>query len=167
MLFIDLMVDGVVIQLVILCVLEVGQILVKILQMVCEFCVDNYIMLIVLMGYYNLIYCFGVDMFVVEVKEVGVDGLIIVDLLLEYDVELVILVQVVGIDFICLIILIIDDVCLLCVLECSFGFVYYVLVVGVIGVGLVIIEYVIEVIVCLCWYIDLLISVGFGICILE
>lgn len=167
MLFIDLMVDGLVIQLVNICVLDGGQILVRMLQMVCEFCSGDSEMFLVLMGYFNLIYYYGVECFIVEVKEVGVDGLIVVDLLLEYNEDFCYLVQVVGIDFICLIILIIGDQCLLMVLEGSFGFVYYVLVVGVIGVNVVILEYVEEVVVCLCWYIDLLIGIGFGICSVE
>lgn len=38
---------------------------------------------IVIMSYYNLIYCYGIDLFVEKLKEIGVDGLIVPDLPLE------------------------------------------------------------------------------------
>ena len=40
------------------------------------------------MGYYNPIYIYGVDRFVKDAKEAGIDGLIIVDLPPEMDEEL-------------------------------------------------------------------------------
>ena len=43
---------------------------------------------IVLMGYYNPIYIYGVDKFLVDAKAAGVDGLIVVDLPPEEDEEL-------------------------------------------------------------------------------
>ena len=43
---------------------------------------------IVLMGYYNPIYIFGVDDFLKDAKSAGVDGLIVVDLPPEEDDEL-------------------------------------------------------------------------------
>jgi len=74
--FTDPMADGVAIQLATLRALEAGQTLAKTLQMVREFRVDNHTTPIVLMGYYNPIHRFGVDAFVAEAKEAGVDGLI-------------------------------------------------------------------------------------------
>ncbi|VEE38477.1 tryptophan synthase subunit alpha [Pseudomonas putida] len=98
--FTDPMADGVAIQLATLRALEAGQTLVKTLQMVREFRVDNQTTPIVLMGYYNPIHRFGVDTFVTQAKEAGVDGLIIVDLPPEHDAELATPAQAAGIDFI-------------------------------------------------------------------
>ena len=98
--FTDPMADGVAIQLATLRALEAGQTLAKTLQMVREFRVGNQTTPIVLMGYYNPIHRFGVERFVAEAKDAGVDGLIIVDLPPEHDAELATPAQAAGIDFI-------------------------------------------------------------------
>ena len=143
--------------------LEAGQTLAKTLQMVREFRVDNYTTPIVLMGYYNPIHRFGVDKFVAEAKEAGVDGLIIVDLPPEHDAELATPAQAAGIDFIRLTTPTTDDARLPRVLERSSGFVYYVSVAGVTGAGSATTEHVTEAIARLRRHTDLPISVGFGI----
>ncbi len=86
--FTDPMADGVAIQLATLRALEAGQTLAKTLQMVREFRVGNQTTPIVLMGYYNPIHRYGVQAFVAQAQEAGVDGLIIVDLPPEHDAEL-------------------------------------------------------------------------------
>jgi len=161
--FTDPMADGVAIQLATLRALEAGQNLAKTLQMVREFRVDNHTTPIVLMGYYNPIHRFGVEAFVNEAKQAGVDGLIIVDLPPEHDAELATPAQAAGIDFIRLTTPTTDDARLPRVLARSSGFVYYVSVAGVTGAGSATTEHVTEAIARLRRHTDLPISVGFGI----
>ncbi|MBV4489088.1 tryptophan synthase subunit alpha [Pseudomonas oryzicola] len=161
--FTDPMADGVAIQLATLRALEAGQTLAKTLQMVRDFRVDDQATPIVLMGYYNPIHRFGVEQFVAEARQAGVDGLIIVDLPPEHDAELATPAQAAGIDFIRLTTPTTDDVRLPRVLERSSGFVYYVSVAGVTGAGSATTEHVTEAITRLRRHTDLPISVGFGI----
>lgn len=161
--FTDPMADGVAIQLATLRALHAGQTLAKTLQMVREFRVDNTTTPIVLMGYYNPIHRFGVEAFVAQAKEAGVDGLIIVDLPPEHDAELATPAQAAGIDFIRLTTPTTDDVRLPRVLERSSGFVYYVSVAGVTGAGSATTEHVSSAIERLRRHTKLPISVGFGI----
>src|SRR5690606_25582508 len=88
---------------------------------------------IVLMGYYNPIYSFGVDRFVAAAKGAGVDGLIVVDLPAEEDAELCIPALKAGLNFIRLTTPTTDDRRLPVVLENTSGFVYYVSMNGVTG----------------------------------
>ncbi|MGR3466414.1 MAG: tryptophan synthase subunit alpha [Shimia sp.] len=88
---------------------------------------------IVLMGYYNPIYSRGVDRFLAEAKEAGVDGLIIVDLPPEEDSELCIPAQAAGLNFIRLATPTTDDKRLPTVLRNTSGFVYYVSITGITG----------------------------------
>ncbi|WP_166364724.1 tryptophan synthase subunit alpha [Pseudomonas akapageensis] len=161
--FTDPMADGVAIQLATLRALDAGQTLAKTLQMVREFRVDNSTTPIVLMGYYNPIHRFGVEAFVAQAHEAGVDGLIIVDLPPEHDAELATPAQAAGIDFIRLTTPTTDDARLPRVLERSSGFVYYVSVAGVTGAGSATNEHVSEAIERLRRHTKLPISVGFGI----
>jgi tryptophan synthase alpha chain len=131
--------------------------------MVGEFRVNDQTTPIVLMGYYNPIHRFGVEAFVAQAKEVGVDGLIIVDLPPEHDTELATPAQAAGIDFIRLTTPTTDDARLPRVLERSSGFVYYVSVAGVTGAGSATSDQVKTAIERLRRHTDLPISVGFGI----
>lgn len=88
---------------------------------------------IVLMGYYNPIYSRGVDTFLVQAKEAGIDGLIIVDLPPEEDTELCIPAQAAGLNFIRLATPTTDDKRLPKVLQNTSGFVYYVSITGITG----------------------------------
>ncbi|MBT5679852.1 MAG: tryptophan synthase subunit alpha, partial [Marinovum sp.] len=88
---------------------------------------------IVLMGYYNPIYCRGVDRFLADAKTAGIDGLIIVDLPPEEDEELCIPAQKAGLNFIRLATPTTDDKRLPKVLENTSGFVYYVSITGITG----------------------------------
>ena len=86
--FTDPMADGPAIQAAGLRALKGGQTLKKTLQLVREFRKSEPDTPIVLMGYYNPIYIYGVDRFLVDAREAGVDGLIVVDLPPEEDAEL-------------------------------------------------------------------------------
>lgn len=91
---------------------------------------------IVLMGYYNPIYIFGVPAFVAAAKAAGVDGLIILDLPPEEDDELCPPAMVAGLNFIRLTTPTTDDKRLPAVLKNSLGFVYYVSMIGITGAAL-------------------------------
>ncbi|MDB2461742.1 tryptophan synthase subunit alpha, partial [Alphaproteobacteria bacterium] len=86
--FTDPMADGPSIQAASQRALAAGQTLKGTLDMVRDFRVSNDTTPIVLMGYYNPIYIYGVETFVADAKTAGVDGLIIVDLPPEEDDEL-------------------------------------------------------------------------------
>ncbi|MDB4111008.1 tryptophan synthase subunit alpha [Yoonia sp.] len=131
--FTDPMADGATIQLAGQRALEAGQNLEKTLQYARELRKDDDTTPIVMMGYYNPIYSRGVDAFLADAKEAGIDGLIIVDLPPEEDDELCIPAQKVGINFIRLATPTTDDKRLPKVLQNTSGFVYYVSVTGITG----------------------------------
>ncbi len=88
---------------------------------------------IVLMGYYNPIYRYGVARFLVDAKTAGVDGMIVVDLPPEHDDELCLPALAAGLDFIRLATPTTDDVRLPSVLKHTAGFIYYVSIAGITG----------------------------------
>ena len=88
---------------------------------------------IVLMGYYNPIYIYGVDKFLADAKAAGVDGLIVVDLPPEEDEELCLPALKAGLNFIRLATPTTDDKRLPAVLTNTSGFVYYVSITGITG----------------------------------
>ena len=98
--FSDPMADGPAIQKAALRALKNGQTQAKTLGMVREFREQNGTTPIVLMGYYNPIYCYGVERFLSDAAQAGVDGLIVVDLPPEHDEELCQPAAKHGIDFI-------------------------------------------------------------------
>ena len=131
--FTDPMADGITIQLAGQRALAAGQDLEKTLQYAREFRKVDNTTPIVLMGYYNPIYSRGVDKFLFDAKEAGIDGLIVVDLPPEEDSELCIPAQAAGINFIRLATPTTDDKRLPKVLTNTSGFVYYVSVTGITG----------------------------------
>ncbi|WP_043445508.1 tryptophan synthase subunit alpha [Halotalea alkalilenta] len=131
--FTDPMADGPAIQKAALRALAAGQTQIKTLEMVKRFRERDTTTPIVLMGYYNPIYRYGVERFLVDAKAAGVDGLIVVDLPPEHDAELCLPAREAGIDFIRLATPTTDDKRLPKVLENTSGFVYYVSVAGVTG----------------------------------
>ena len=131
--FTDPMADGPTIQLAGQRALESGQDLPKTLDYARALRETDTTTPIVLMGYYNPIYSRGVDRFLAEAKEAGIDGLIIVDLPPEEDDELCIPAQKAGINFIRLATPTTDDKRLPKVLQNTSGFVYYVSVTGITG----------------------------------
>ena len=161
--FTDPMADGPAIQLANIRALAAKQNLVKTLQMVREFRQDEQATPLVLMGYFNPIHKYGVERFVADAKEAGVDGLIVVDLPPEHNVDLCDPAQAAGIDFIRLTTPTTDDKRLPTVLNGSSGFVYYVSVAGVTGAGSATLEHVQEAVARLRRHTDLPISIGFGI----
>ncbi len=131
--FTDPMADGETIQLAGQRALEGGMTLVKTLDMVRAFRAGDNTTPIVLMGYYNPIYSRGVDRFLAEAKEAGIDGLIIVDLPPEEDEELCLPAQAAGLNFIRLATPTTDDKRLPKVMQNTSGFVYYVSITGITG----------------------------------
>jgi len=136
MAFSDPMADGPAIQAAGLRALKAGQTLAKTLQMARDFRAGDDDTPIVLMGYYNPIYIYGVDRFLVDAKAAGIDGLIVVDLPPEMDEELCIPALKAGINFIRLATPTTDDKRLPKVLQNTSGFVYYVSMTGITGSAL-------------------------------
>jgi tryptophan synthase alpha chain len=131
--FTDPMADGPTIQLAGQRALETGMTLQKTLDLAAEFRKSDDKTPIVLMGYYNPIYSRGVDTFLADAKEAGIDGLIVVDLPPEEDNELCIPAQAAGLNFIRLATPTTDDRRLPKVLQNTSGFVYYVSITGITG----------------------------------
>jgi tryptophan synthase alpha chain len=131
--FTDPMADGPAIQAAGLRALKGGQTLKKTLQLVREFRTSDPETPIVLMGYYNPIYIYGVDRFLTDAIAAGVDGLIVVDLPPEEDSELCLPALKAGLNFIRLATPTTDDKRLPAVLANTSGFVYYVSITGITG----------------------------------
>jgi tryptophan synthase alpha chain len=131
--FTDPMADGPTIQLAGQRALEGGMTMDKVLGMVRTFRAGNQTTPIVLMGYYNPIYSRGVDRFLQDAINAGIDGLIVVDLPPEEDDELCIPAQKAGLNFIRLATPTTDDKRLPKVLQNTSGFVYYVSITGITG----------------------------------
>ena len=131
--FTDPMADGPTIQLAGGRALDSGMTLVKTLEMAKRFREENDSTPIVIMGYYNPIYSYGVEQFLIDAKSAGIDGLIVVDLPPEEDDELCIPAQAAGINFIRLATPTTDEHRLPKVLQNTSGFVYYVSITGITG----------------------------------
>jgi len=131
--FSDPMADGPSIQAAGLRALKAGMTLAQTLAIVRRFRAGDAATPLVLMGYYNPIFIYGVDRFLADAKAAGVDGLIIVDLPPEHDEELCLPALAAGIDFIRLATPTTDDRRLPAVLQHSSGFIYYVSIAGVTG----------------------------------
>lgn len=134
--FSDPMADGPAIQAAGLRALKGGQTLRKTLQMAKDFRQSDNETPIVMMGYYNPIYVYGVERFLVDAKASGVDGLIVVDLPPEMDEELCLPALRAGLNFIRLATPTTDDKRLPAVLANTSGFVYYVSMTGITGSAL-------------------------------
>ena len=131
--FTDPMADGPAIQAAGLRALHAGQDMIKTLALVRAFRTGDATTPLVLMGYYNPIYIYGVDKFLADAKSAGVDGLIIVDLPPEEDAELCLPAMKAGLNFIRLATPTTDDKRLPAVLANTSGFVYYVSITGITG----------------------------------
>ncbi len=131
--FSDPMADGPAVQAAGVRALKAGQNMIKTLSLVREFRKGDDVTPIVLMGYYNPIYIYGVDKFLVDAKSAGVDGLIVVDLPPEEDDELCLPALKAGLNFIRLATPTTDDKRLPAVLNNTSGFVYYVSITGITG----------------------------------
>ncbi len=131
--FTDPMADGPAIQAAGLRALHTGQTMKKTLAAVRDFRAGDDTTPIVLMGYYNPIYIYGVERFLADAKSAGVDGLIVVDLPPEEDAELCLPAMQAGLNFIRLATPTTDDKRLPTVLTNTSGFVYYVSITGITG----------------------------------
>jgi tryptophan synthase alpha chain len=131
--FSDPMADGPSIQAAGLRALKAGTKLAAILGAVARFRQADTDTPIVLMGYYNPVFRYGVDQFVKDAATAGVDGLIIVDLPPEESDELTPQARAAGLDFIRLTAPTSDDARLPRVLEAASGFVYHVAIAGITG----------------------------------
>jgi tryptophan synthase alpha chain len=131
--FTDPMADGPAIQAAGLRALKAGQNMKKTLAAVRDFRAGDDTTPLVLMGYYNPIYIYGVERFLGDTKAAGVDGLIVVDLPPEEDSELCLPAMKAGLNFIRLATPTTDDKRLPTVLTNTSGFVYYVSITGITG----------------------------------
>jgi tryptophan synthase alpha chain len=161
--FTDPMADGPAIQASSLRALKAGQTLKKTLAMVRAFRKVDAATPIVLMGYYNPVYIFGVDKFLAEAKSAGVDGLIVVDLPPEEDVELCLPTLHAGLNFIRLATPTTDDKRLPAVLANTSGFVYYVSITGITGMATPDTSKVNAAVARIKRHTDLPVAVGFGV----
>jgi tryptophan synthase alpha chain len=161
--FTDPMADGPAIQAGGLRALNAGQDMDKTLGMVRAFRKTDDATPIVLMGYYNPIYIYGVDRFLKDVKASGVDGLIIVDLPPEEDEELCLPALKAGLNFIRLSTPTTDDKRLPAVLANTSGFVYYVSITGITGAAAPDVSKVTEAVARIKRHTELPVAVGFGV----
>ncbi|CAN7551576.1 tryptophan synthase subunit alpha [Neorhizobium sp. LjRoot104] len=134
--FSDPMADGPAVQMAGQRALKGGQTLAKTLELAAKFRETDADTPIVMMGYYNPIYVYGVEKFLDDVIASGIDGLIVVDLPPEMDDELCIPALAKGVNFIRLATPTTDDKRLPAVLKNTSGFVYYVSMNGITGSAL-------------------------------
>ncbi len=161
--FSDPMADGPAIQASSQRALRSGMTLVKTLELVRSFRESDDATPIVLMGYYNPIYRYGADRFVQECAEIGVDGLIIVDLPPEEDKELCEPALTAGLHWIRLVTPSTDDDRIDTVLHNVSGFVYYISILGITGTRSAMVDHIETAVDRLRSYTRLPIAVGFGI----
>jgi tryptophan synthase alpha chain len=161
--FTDPMADGPAVQASSLRALKAGQTLRKTLDLVRAFRAGDADTPIVLMGYYNPIYIYGVDRFLTDAVSAGVDGLIVVDLPAEEDDELCLPALKAGLNFIRLATPTTDDKRLPAVLANTSGFVYYVSITGITGAATPEFGRVAQAVARIKRHTDLPIAVGFGV----
>jgi tryptophan synthase alpha chain len=161
--FSDPMADGPAIQASSLRALKSGMTLKKTLELVRRFRAGDADTPVVLMGYYNPIYQYGVDRFLADFKAAGADGLIVVDLPPEEDEELCLPALKAGVNFIRLATPTTDDRRLPTVLRNTSGFVYYVSIMGITGTRSAADADVKKAVERLKRHTDLPVAVGFGI----
>ena len=161
--FSDPMADGPAIQLAGIRAKAAGAKVMQTLAMVREFRRDDATTPIILMGYYNPIYIYGVEKFLIDAKKSGVDGLIVVDLPPEEDDELCLPTLQSGLHFIRLVTPTTNDNRLPVVLKNTSGFMYYVSISGITGTGSANKEDIQKSVARLKTHTELPIAVGFGI----
>ncbi|PPR20175.1 MAG: Tryptophan synthase alpha chain [Alphaproteobacteria bacterium MarineAlpha10_Bin3] len=161
--FSDPMADGPAIQAASLRALNAGADMGRTLALVRRFRQTDDETPIILMGYYNPIYSYGVADFLNDARMAGVDGLIVVDLPPEEDSELCVPALEAGLNFIRLATPTTDDARLPVVLHNTSGFVYYVSVLGITGTKSARHDQVHEAVKRLQRHTDLPVAVGFGI----
>jgi tryptophan synthase alpha chain len=161
--FTDPMADGPAIQAAGLRALRAGQDMATTLALVRDFRAGDVVTPIVLMGYYNPIYIYGVARFLADAKAAGVDGLIVVDLPPEEDTELCLPALRAGLNFIRLATPTTDDRRLPAVLANTSGFVYYVSITGITGAAAPDADRVVEAVTRIKRHTARPVAVGFGV----
>jgi tryptophan synthase alpha chain len=161
--FTDPMADGPSIQAAGLRALKAGGSMKNTLRVVSDFRKADADTPIVLMGYYNPIYVYGVERFLTDAKAAGVDGLIIVDLPPEEDAELCVPALNAGVNFIRLATPTTDDQRLPAVLRNTSGFVYYVSITGITGAAIPDYSKVASAVARIKGHTSLPVAVGFGV----
>ncbi len=161
--FSDPMADGPVIQMASERALESGANMKRTLQMVRDFRKSNQDTPLILMGYINPIFSYGIEAFARDAKEAGVDGLIIVDMPPEEDAELLDAAKAQDLDMIRLVTPTTDEARLPKVLDGASGFLYYVSITGVTGTAKASPETIKPHLDMIRTYTDLPIAIGFGI----
>ncbi len=161
--FTDPMADGPAVQASSQRALRAGQTLKKTLALVRTFRAGDEGTPIVLMGYYNPIYIYGVPRFLADAKTAGVDGLIVVDLPPEEDDELCVPALNAGLNFIRLATPTTDDRRLPAVLANTSGFVYYVSITGITGAAAPDTRRVVDAVKRIKRHTSLPVAVGFGV----
>ncbi len=161
--FTDPMADGPSIELASVRALAAGQTTSKTLSMVADFRCHNTVTPIVLMGYYNPIYAYGLSEFAEDAAEAGVDGLIIVDLPPEEEKEFSIFCDAFGVDIVRLIAPTSTDSRITTLVKDAAGFVYYVSVRGITGTTAATASDIAQNVARIRKQTDLPIAVGFGI----
>jgi tryptophan synthase alpha chain len=161
--FTDPMADGPAVQASSLRALKAGQTMRKTLDLVRAFRAGDDATPIVLMGYYNPIYIYGVEEFLADATSAGIDGLIVVDLPAEEDDELCVPALKAGLNFIRLATPTTDDKRLPAVLANTSGFVYYVSITGITGAATPEFGRVGQAVARIKRHTDLPIAVGFGV----
>jgi len=161
--FTDPMADGPAVQAAGVRALHAGQTMRKTLGLVRAFRKEDDGTPIVLMGYYNPIYIYGVDKFLADAKAAGVDGFIVVDLPTEEDDEFCLPALKAGFNFIRLATPTSDDKRLPVILKNTSGFVYYVSITGITGAAAPDPARVKEAVARIRRHTDLPVAVGFGV----
>ena len=131
--FSDPMADGPAIQASSHRAIKAGMTLEGVLEMAAEFRSSHPTTPLILMGYYNPIYIYGVDRFIEAAVKAGADGMIMVDLPPEEDEEFCLPATKAGLDMIRLVTPTTDAGRLAKVLSRAGGFVYHVSITGVTG----------------------------------
>jgi tryptophan synthase alpha chain len=161
--FSDPMADGPAIQAASLRALRAGVRLRDVLAMVRTFRRNDADTPVILMGYFNPIYRYGVPAFIADALDAGVDGLIVVDLPPEEDAELCLPAIEAGLSFVRLATPTTDESRLGRVLANTSGFLYYVSITGITGTAEADAAHVSGAVDNLRRSTDLPIAVGFGI----
>jgi tryptophan synthase alpha chain len=131
--FTDPMADGKAIQHANIRALKNGQNVAKTINMVKQFRVTNHHTPVILMGYYNPVFIYGVEKFLHDATDAGIDGIIIVDLPPEEEAEFTIPAQKYPINLVRLITPTSNQERIRKITQNAGGFVYYVSVAGITG----------------------------------
>jgi tryptophan synthase alpha chain len=143
--------------------LQAGQTLHGTLAMARQFRAGDPDTPLILMGYYNPIYVYGVETFLTDARAAGVDGLIIVDCPPEEDDEICLPAREAGLSFVRLVAPTTSEARLPEILKNGSGFVYFVSITGVTGAAAPDVKLVGDAVARLKQRTGLPVAVGFGV----